>query len=168
MKASAKRRLFFADYFMQIHVIDAMRLSAFLSFVMCISAGLFSQNKLTVNGQPITSDCAKVMEVDRLDTIAFERVKIYHAEINNNCLELGVTCGDCEANLELVTDNQLEENHALKLHFLLRYSEGSKPCNSALKTKLYFDLLPYKNIRTGRFIIISLMGEKFNLSYNRN
>ncbi len=142
-----------------------MRTLASVYFLIGLASGLFAQNKLTVNGQPITFDCAKIMTVDELDTIAFQRVKIYHAEINNNCLELGVTCGDCEANVELVTDNKLIEGQVLKLNFLLRYDANSKPCPTPLKTKLYFDLLPYKNMRTGRFIIVSLLGEKFNLSY---
>jgi hypothetical protein len=139
-------------------------LTLFLLFI-CVTDNLFAQNKLTVNGQAITFDCARVLPVDELDTIAFQRVKIYHAEINNNCLELGVTCGDCEANIELVTDNKLIESQSLKLNFLLRYDAGSKPCKTPLKTKLYFDLIPYKNMRAGRIIIISLLGEKFNLSY---
>jgi hypothetical protein len=142
-----------------------MRTLVISFFAICLATGAFAQNKLTVNGQPITFDCAKVVPVDELDTIAFQRVKIYHAEINNNCLELGVTCGDCEANIELVTDNKLVEGQVLKLNFLLRYDASSKPCKTPLKTKLYFDLLPYKNMRTGRYILISLLGEKFNLSY---
>jgi hypothetical protein len=142
-----------------------MRCLAPLFFAVCITTNVCSQNQLTVNGQPLTFDCARIITVDELDTIAFQRVKIYHAEINGNCLELGVTCGDCKANLELVTDNKLVEGQALKLNFLLRYDASSKPCKTPLKTKLYFDLLPYKNMRSGRYIIVSLLGEKFNLSY---
>lgn len=142
-----------------------MKRIALLLFTLAIVSMLPAQSKLTVNGQPVTFDCAKVTQVDELDTIAFQRIKIYHAEISANCLELGVTCGGCETDLELVTDNKLVEGQLLRLNFLLRYSTGSKPCNTPLKTKLYFDLLPYKNMRTGRYIIISLLGEKFNLSY---
>ena len=143
-----------------------MKQLTLLFFAVYFSVNILTaQNKLTVNGQAITFDCAKVLSVDELDTIAFQRVKIYHAEINTNCLELGVTCGDCDANIELVTDNKLVESQSLRLNFLLRYDANSKPCKTALKTKLYFDLLPYKNMRSGHYIIISLTGEKFNLSY---
>ena len=142
-----------------------MKCFALLLFAVVSVSAIPAQNKLRVNGQPITFDCAKIVTVDELDTIAFQRVKIYHAEINTNCLELGVTCGDCETNLELVTDNKLIEGQTLKLNFLLRYDTNSKPCQTPLKTKLYFDLLPYKNMRTGRYLLISLLGEKFNLSY---
>ena len=133
---------------------------------ICISfANLNAQNKLTVNGEAITFDCAKVISVDDMDTLTMPRVKIYHAEINNNCLELGVFAGDCTANLELVTDNRLVETTNLTLNFLLRYDTTAVPCKATLKTKLYFDVLPFKNLRTGKYIIISFLGEKFHLVY---
>ncbi|MES2763690.1 MAG: hypothetical protein V4677_15855 [Bacteroidota bacterium] len=126
---------------------------------------LIAQNKLTVNGEAITFDCAKVLSVDEMDTLTMPRVKIYHAEINNNCLELGVFAGDCPANLELVTDNRLIETNTLTLNFLLRYDKDAVPCKATLKTKLYFDILPFKNMRTGKSVMISFLGEKFHLVY---
>lgn len=48
-----------------------------------VSFTLNAQNKLTVNGEAITFDCAKVISVDEMDTLTMPRVKIYHAEINN-------------------------------------------------------------------------------------
>jgi hypothetical protein len=135
----------------------------FCSSLLCFT--LSSQNKLTVNGQPITFDCAKITSVDEMDTLVMPRVKIYHAEINNNCLELGVFAGDCVANIELVTDNQLIQTTNLTLHFLLRYDKDMTPCKATLKTKLYFDILPFKNLRSGKIIAISFLGESFNLMY---
>ena len=130
-----------------------------------LSFTISAQNKLTVNGEAITFDCAKVISVDNMDTLTMPRVKIYHAEINNNCLELGVFAGDCAANLELVTDNRLIETNDLSLYFLLRYDTANVPCKATLKTKLYFDILPFKNMRAGKFIRISFLGEKYNLIY---
>lgn len=140
-----------------------MRLLLLLLAILpyCISA----QNKLTVNGEAITFDCAKVISVDDMDTLTMPRVKIYHAEINNNCLELGVFAGDCNANLELVTDNRLIETTNLTLNFLLRYDTNAVPCKATLKTKLYFDILHFKNLRNGKYIMISFLGEKFHLVY---
>jgi hypothetical protein len=126
---------------------------------------LRAQNKLTVNGEPITFDCAKVLSVDEMDTLTMPRVKIYHADITNNCLELGIFYGNCPANFELVTDGKLIETQSLTLNFLLRYNKDSKPCKAENKTNLFFDILPYKNMRTGKYIIISFLGEKYHLIY---
>ena len=139
-----------------------------LLLLLCIyllSFTVSAQNKITVNGGAITFDCAKVLSEDNMDTLTMPRVKIYHAEINNNCLELGIFVGDCAANLELVTDNKLVETTNLTLNFLLRYDTNITPCKANLKTKLYFDILPFKNMRTGKYIIISFLGEKYHLIY---
>lgn len=129
-----------------------------------IPCNINAQNKLTVNGEPINSDCAKVQTVDKMDTLTMQRVKVYHAEISNNCLELSIIYKNCNANIELVTDNQLIETQTLKLNFLLKYIEPVK-CKATIKTKVSFDLLPFKNLRTGHYIIISLLGENYNLIY---
>lgn len=129
-----------------------------------LSFDTIAQNTLLVNGETLSYDCAKIILVDELDTLKTDRVKIYHAEINNNCLELGIVYGDCNTNIELVTDNKLIESNTLKLYFLLRYINHT-PCHATLKTKLTFDLTPFKNMRTEKSIVVSLMGEKFNLSY---
>ncbi len=100
-----------------------------------------------------------------MDTLTMPRVKIYHANITNNCLELGIFYGDCSANFELVTDGKLIETQNLTLNFLLRYDKDSKPCNPEMKTNLFFDILPYKNMRTDKYIIISFLGEKYRLIY---
>lgn len=139
------------------------------AFLLLLSLYLFhhnitAQNKLTVNGEPVNSDCAKVQTVDKMDTLTMQRVKVYHAEITNNCLELSIIYADCKANIELVTDNQLIETQTLKLNFLLKYIEPVK-CKTTVKTKVSFDLLPFKNLRTGHYIIISLLGENYNLLY---
>lgn len=123
-----------------------------------------AQSALLINGEAFSSDCFKIITIDKLDTVNTHCVKIYHAEINNNCLELGIIYGGCKANIELVTDNQLMETQSLKLYFLLRYIEPTL-CKALIKTKVSFDLLPYKNLRTGQYIIISLLGENYNLIY---
>lgn len=124
-----------------------------------------AQKNLTVNGEALNFDCAKVQTVDEMDTLTMQRVKIYHAVITNNCLELGVFYGNCPANLELVTDEKLIETQDLTLNFLLRYDKDSKPCQAENKTTLFFDILPYKNMRTGKYIILSFLGEKYHLVY---
>lgn len=125
----------------------------------------FAQNGLLVNGEALSSDCFKIVTIEnKLDTLNTHRVKIYHAEINNNCLEIGIIYGGCKANIELVTDNQLMESQSLKLYFLLKYIEPTF-CEALIKTKVSFDLLPFKNLRTGHYIIISLLGENYNLTY---
>lgn len=124
-----------------------------------------AQNELQINGQALTADCFKIITIDtKLDTLNNKRVKVYHAEINNNCLEIGIIYGGCHANIELITDNQLIETQSLKLHFLLRYIEPTL-CEALIKTKVKFDLLPFKNLRVGNYIIISLLGENYNLIY---
>lgn len=124
-----------------------------------------AQKELLVNGQPLSSDCAKIMIADsKLDTLNIKRVKVYHAEITNNCLELSIIYGGCKANIELITDNQLIESQTLKLNFLLKYIEPTL-CKALINTKVSFDLLPFKNLRTGHYIIISLLGENYNLIY---
>lgn len=124
-----------------------------------------SQNELLVNGQSVGSDCTKIIIIDtKLDTLNTQRVKVYHAEITNNCLELGIIYAECNANIELVTDNQLIESQSLKLYFLLKYIEPVN-CKATIKTKVSFDLLPFKNLRTGHYIIVSLVGENYNLIY---
>jgi len=134
-------------------------------FTTCIAVKANAQTKLKVNGEAIGFNCARIITVNELDTLNYQKIKVYHAEINANCLELSVTCGACDANVELVTDNKLVEDQSFRLNFLLRYDNKSVPCKTEVKTKLYFDLLPYRNMKTGSYILISLLGEKFNLSY---
>lgn len=129
-----------------------------------LPSNITAQNTLTINGEPISVDCARVQSVDKMNTLTMQRVKVYHAEITNNCLELGIIYNDCNANIELVTDNQLIETQTLKLNFLLKYIEPIN-CKTTVKTKVSFDLLPFKNLRTGHYIIISLLGENYNLIY---
>ncbi len=130
-----------------------------------LSFSLSAQKNLSVNGEPISFDCAKVQTVDEMDTLTMPRAKIYHASITNNCLELGIFYGKAPANFELVTDGKLIETQDLTLNFLLRYDKDSKPCKPENKTNLYFDILPFKNMRTGKYIIISFLGEKYHLVY---
>ena len=136
-----------------------------LMFCFLLPVITLAQKKLLVNGQPVSSDCAKIMIADnKLDTLNIKRVKVYHAEITNNCLELGIIYGGCKANIELITDNQLIETETLKLNFLLKYIEPTL-CKALINTKVSFDLLPFKNLRTGHYIVISLLGENYNLIY---
>lgn len=133
--------------------------------IYLISFNLNAQKNVTVNGEAINFDCARVQTVDEMDTLTMPRVKIYHAVITNNCLELGIFYGNCPANFELVTDGKLIETQDLTLNFLLRYDKDSKPCQAENKTNLFFDILPYKNMRTGKYIILSFLGEKYHLVY---
>lgn len=136
-----------------------------ITLCLIFSFTTFAQSALLVNGQPINTDCSKIITIgNKLDTLNLQRVKVYHAEITNNCLELSIIYSDCNANIELVTDNQLIESQSLKLYFLLKYVEPVN-CKATIKTKISFDLLPFKNLRTGHYIIISLLGENYNLTY---
>ena len=138
--------------------------ASFLFFCI-LSFTLSAQKNLTVNGEPISFDCAKVLMVDQMDTLTMTRVKIYHAAITNNCLELGVFYGNCLANIELVTDGKLIETQDLTLNFLLRYDKDSQPCKAENKVNLSFDIAPFENMCTGKYIIISFLGEKYHLVY---
>ncbi len=142
-----------------------MKTFQLLLCIYILSFNLSAQKNLTVNGEPISFDCAKIVTVDEMDTLTMPRVKIYHADITNNCLELGIFYGNCPANFELVTDGKLIETQDLTLNFLLRYDKDSKPCKAENKTNLFFDILPYKNMRTGKYIILSFLGEKYHLMY---
>lgn len=142
-----------------------MKPTLLLFCLYILSLNLRAQKNLTVNGEPISFDCAKIQTVDEMDTLTMPRVKIYHAVITNNCLELGVFYGNCKSNFELVTDGKLIETQNLTLNFLLRYDEDSEPCKVENKTNLFFDLLPFKNMRTGKYIVISFLGEKYHLIY---
>ena len=140
-------------------------MKVYLLLLYILPYSILAQNTLTVNGEPVNYDCAKIKTVDKMDTLTMKKVKVYHAEISNNCLELSIIYNTCKANIELVTDNQVIDEQSLKLYFLLKYIEPILPCETNSKTKVTFDLLPFKNLRTGRFIIISLLGEKYNLMY---
>ncbi len=142
-------------------------LKIFIVIVSLIPGAITAQTDLFVNGELFIadSDCAKIQSIDgSLDTVKSKRVIIYNAEISNNCLEIGIVYGGCKANVELITDNKIIESQSLKLNFLLRYIE-SDVCTGTIKTKLSFDLLPFKNMKTGRIIFISLMGTNYNLNY---
>jgi hypothetical protein len=68
-------------------------MKATLLLLCILSFTLSAQKNLRVNGEAINFDCAKVQTVDEMDTLTMPRVKIYHAVITNNCLELGVFYG---------------------------------------------------------------------------
>jgi hypothetical protein len=142
-----------------------MKRSLLLLSLCALNSCFIAQKNITVNSEAISFDCARIQTVDEMDTVTMPRVKIYHADITNNCLELGVFYGDCPANFELVTDGKLIETQNLTLNFLLRYDKDSRPCKAEHKTNIFFDILPYKNMRTGKYIIISFLGENFRLVY---
>jgi len=101
-------------------------LNFFITVVLFIPVTLAAQAGLSVNGEPVTTDCVKIQSIDgTLDTVKAKRVTIYNAEIINNCLEIGIIIGNCKADIELITDHKLIESQSLKLNFLLKYKE---PC----------------------------------------
>jgi hypothetical protein len=121
---------------------------------------------LLVNGELPDGNCSKIVVIDgRLDTINAMKVKIYNAEISDDCLEIGIIYGGCNVNVELVTDNKPVESQSLKLYFLLNYI-SSDLCKAQVTAKLKFDLSPYKNIRTGQSVFITLMGTNYSLRYD--
>lgn len=147
-----------------------MRRLFYVLIALIASAPLFSQApEITVNGIPAEDDCMYIRNVQgNLDTIQGKWVGIYHAEIVGDCLELSILYGGCKPEMEFVTDNTILSSQSNKLRFLLKYfTAPDNPCKDTRKTKLRFDLLPYKNMRPGSVIFISLIGSPFNLGYRQ-
>jgi hypothetical protein len=142
------------------------RSSLIIVLVILALGGRAQQTGLLVNGEHPDNTCAKIVVADgRLDTIAAAKVKIYHAEISDDCLEVSVIYGGCNANVELVTDNQPVESQSLKLYVSLNYISDDH-CKALVTTKLKFDLSPFKNIRTGQSVFVTLMGTNYSLRYD--
>lgn len=103
-----------------------------------------------------------------LDTMHGKWVGIYHAEIVGDCLELSVLYGGCKAEMEFVTDNVVISSQSYRMRFLLRYlTDATNPCKDVEKTKLRFDLTPYKALRPGGVLLLNLMGTPFTLGYRQ-
>jgi hypothetical protein len=138
----------------------------FLTYFLLFPIYAFSQTQLQVNGQKIEFSCISANTVFELDTINYQKIRIYHAEINENCLELNFNYGNCNTEMELVTDEKIIETNSLNLYFLFRYAQNSKPCKeNNIKGKIKIDLLPYKNMRGNKPIFICLLGERYQLVY---
>ncbi len=130
--------------------------------ILCVAIPLFSQKDLIVNGLPVENTCMYIRTVQgSIDTMQGKWVGIYNAEINADCLELGILYGGCKPDMEFVTNGEVQSS---TLTFLLKYNSYDR-CKDTLKTKLKFDLLPFKNMRPGKILFISFKGSPFNLSY---
>lgn len=130
----------------------------------------YSQNPvITVNSIAADNSCMPIRTVHgRMDTMQGKWVGIYHAEIVGDCLELSIMYGGCKPEMEFVTNEELLTTQSYKMNFLLRYmTAATDPCKDTLKTKLSFDLLPFKNKAPGKVIFISLVGSVFNLGYRQ-
>lgn len=141
---------------------------AFLFLTLSIPA--FSQNPvITVNSIAVDNSCMPIRTVQgRMDTMQGKWVGIYHAEIVGDCLELGIMYGGCKAEMEFVTNEELLTSQSYKMNFLLKYMmAATDPCKDTMKTKISFDLLPFKNKAPGKVIFISLVGTVFNLGYRQ-
>lgn len=137
---------------------------------LMLTAPVFSQNPLiTVNSVAVDNTCMPVRTVQgSMDTIQGKWVGIYHAEITGDCLELGIMYGGCRPEMEFVTDNMLLTSQSYKINFLLKYlTAATDPCKDTMKTKISFDLLPFKNKAPGKVVFISLVGSVFNLGYRQ-
>lgn len=141
------------------------------AFLLLVLAGkVFSQApSIIVNSIAADNTCMPVHIVQgSMDTIQGKWVGIYHAEIVGDCLELSILYGGCKAEMEFVTDNVLLTAQSYKMIFLLKYmTAATDPCKDTMKTKLSFDLLPFKNKAPGKVIFISLKGSVFTLGYRQ-
>ncbi len=143
--------------------------STHITYLLFLSLLLFkhglSQDSLFINGAIKTNECIKINITDQsLENNQSQRVKIYHAEITNNCLAIGILYPKDKSTIEFITDDHLIEGPTLTLNFLLYYLESNK--NEANnKTTLYFDLTPFKNKRNGQYLVINLIGESYQLIY---
>lgn len=141
--------------------------------IICLLMGLLitvpfvAQTEIVINGYPADNTCMSVRTVDgELETMPGRWVGIYHAEINGDCLELSIQYGGCTPEMEFITNNIVLESQASKISFLLKYMK-SDSCKDNQKTKLKFDLLPFKNMKPGKVIFISLVGTPFTLGYRQ-
>lgn len=135
---------------------------------LMLSAAAFSQDPMiTINSVPAENSCMQIRTVrGSLDTMQGKWVGIYHAEIVGDCLELSIMYGGCKPEMEFITDNEVLESRGNKLNCLLKYTiPVTDPCKDTKQTKLSFDLLPFKNLRPGKAIYISLKGSPFTLGY---
>lgn len=146
-----------------------IKLLCALLFLIVTATG-YSQNPvITVNSIAADNSCMPIRTVQgRMDTMQGKWVGIYHAEIVGDCLELSIMYGGCKAEMEFVTNEELLTTQSYKMNFLLRYlTDATNPCKDTMKTKISFDLLPFKNKAPGKVIFISLVGSVFNLGYRQ-
>ncbi len=141
---------------------------AFLLLILA-STGFSQEPAIIVNSIPADNSCMPIRTVQgRMDTMQGKWVGIYHAEINGDCLELSIMYGGCKAEMEFVTNEELLTSQSYKMNFLLKYMmAATDPCKDTMKTKISFDLLPFKNKAPGKVIFISLVGSVFNLGYRQ-
>lgn len=139
-------------------------------FLLLATVGLSQDPIITINSVAVDNSCMPVRTVQgNMDTIRGKWVGIYHAEITGDCLELDIMYGGCKPEMEFVTDNTVISSQSYKMRFVLKYFlDVTNPCKDTYKTKVRFDLLPFKNTRPGNVIFISLMGTTFNLPYRQS
>ncbi|MES2132502.1 MAG: hypothetical protein V4506_09135 [Bacteroidota bacterium] len=142
----------------------------YVFLLLLLTGKVFSQNPvIIVNSIAADNSCMPVHTVQgNMDTIQGKWVGIYHAEIVGDCLELSIMYGGCKAEMEFVTDDVLLTSQSYRMIFLLKYmTAATNPCKDTMKTKLSFDLLPFKNKAPGKVVFISLKGSVFNLGYRQ-
>jgi hypothetical protein len=140
----------------------------YIFLFLLVTAPVFSQNPMiTINGIPAENTCMPIRTIrGSLDTMHGKWVGIYHAEIVGDCLELSIMYGGCKPDMEFVTDNEVFESRGNTLNCLLKYTiPVTDPCKDTQKTKLSFDLLPFKDVKPGKAIYIALKGSVFTLGY---
>ena len=127
----------------------------------------FSQRELHVNGKPVnTSTCAEIKQSSTLPNGQVGLTcDIRDAQITGDCLELTVTYGGCNGNLELYTDNTIAESGDAKLQVKLIWQEPSF-CKALILVKVNFDLSPYKAAIKDKMAVIKVLDTNFELYYN--
>lgn len=124
---------------------------------------------IVINGVAADDNCMYIRTVHgSLDTMQGKWVGIYHAEIVGDCLELSIMYGGCKAEMEFVTDNTVITTQSYTMRFLLKYlTNADNPCKDTQRTKLRFDLLPYKNLRPGSVLYLSFIGSPLKVGYRQ-
>ena len=136
----------------------------FFTLSVLISLHSFCQTGLRVNGKPINNTHCEEIKNAKLDSIQQERKDILEANIFDNCLELRLIYGGCDANLELVTDGNIINETNPKLVFAINWIERTN-CQALIRFYVSFDLSPYKKIIQENKAIISILGTDIQLKY---
>ena len=127
--------------------------------------GFSQQKELQVNSKIIDyNTCYEIKQVKQIPEISAGFIcDIRDVQIIDDCIELTISYGGCDGNLELMTDNTVDKNSHFKLK--ARWIESSM-CKAFSLIKVSFDLKPYKELIKDKTATIKLSGTNFELFYN--
>lgn len=141
-------------------------ITLYFSLLFFISFTTFSQQKeLQVNSKTIDYNvCHEIKQVKQIPEISSGFIcDIRDVQIIDDCLELTITYGGCNGNMELMTDNTIDKS----MHFNLkaRWIEPSM-CKAFMLIKVSFDLKPYQKLIKEKNATIKIMNTDYELYYN--